>query len=69
MSTITKRTKDRRRKVAVTALRELATRIETGQLIVISQGMWKGATSDKWNFHLEMQENPVPVLSETLSGN
>lgn len=67
MSSISKRIKIKQRQAAIKSLRELANRIETGQLKVISQGMWNGATQDMWNFHIEMQENPIPVLSETLS--
>lgn len=67
MSSISKIINDKRKKTATKALRELAKRIETGQLRVKDQGLWNGVTPDLWIFRIELQENPVAVPAETLS--
>ena len=51
--------RERRKQAAINALRELARRIECGELKVLSQGLWPGATSNVWNFHLEVVDQDV----------
>lgn len=69
MSKISQRFNDKRKTTAINALRELATKLETGQLVVANQGLWPGATPNVWNFHLEVREADVEVLAETLRDN
>ena len=64
---ITKRFNEKKKKEAVNALCALVDKITTGQLLIVDQGFWNGATTDQWIFRLELKENPVPALSEELS--